>query len=1185
MAAAAYKTCTKCLQSFPLDHFLRHCNHACHNCASCQGVPTDGLTVPFSPLPSSLPLPASTLSLASAPTTTATATASTPSHLTPPLPLTVFLTKDSPTFHGLQQQLNDQVSALSDIAASLQHLLASSHNPEPQPPQPPSSQPVAATLASAMLPAANTAGSALGAPLPGCFAEFRVSIMVYAFTCQLELSRERGLLFSSKKAHLRTHEVIQQVIDNTLPPQDLGRLCNPDLLPVDDEHKHAVLVNSVLIKSIPSVASTSSTHHFTKLIPDVCCFAKAWTVYTCIWACATNNPNLGAGLGAFLLHSPPTSSPPADDTLATPQQPCGPSKTRLCGISTSALLPPSALLLSPPHQAAPTIKPSGPPSKHQKGLECQGLPQTLSKWRRQGTQQGLMARPAQRPPPLQGSARHINGPMGPSDLSTPPLQGLAQLVSNSASTLDLGTPLLQGSAQSVIMPVGLGGTRTPPLQGLAWLFDLVPAALNVPSADQCLSLLLDTWSHNPGPCPNTSFASNVFDPASQPARHGSMQEHAFAWSTLLSLYPDPIYCHQLLSMTKHGCLLSYDRPLIQYEGLQDLLAFVSQNPGCLLWKGDLQDTFWHIMTAEHDVHLLGFSYDGIHYCENVPTFGGSSSLWLFNLVTEFLNWLVMACLPTNWPINHYLDDTFGAIPASHAAHTLLPIHTLALAANALGLRLSPKKTFGASTKLKVLVSSPPHHSWQHMSGLMHAQRVMVAILGSTPLPLLSLPRLSLIAITRRTLAFWKLSLSLKPYDTSSLIGWVPPSSWCMSTKRTSSMASTWDAPTTHSPNVSCGKSSVSASSTTSQSSHTALQVPHMASPLVPPVLASPLMPPTSCGTALPPAPTAVPGVCPCPSSPSASDILGLAHPVFQPRASNCWSGSPTSPALVTLFTWPSTGLVPSDPTMWTLALTPQVSPATASSTPCTVTSTCTVLATQVLSSPSPCRSSTRSSSPWERWLTSSPKAASSFRWPLPLPLPASSAQASLSGTVALTAPPSSQSPPSGSVLEARKCCSSALALPASTLSPSLPSSPSSAVPSRLAASRHCNMLATLSVMVRPPGHRSTAPPLLTSSHSAGGALTATAATLTDQLRSAALWLHRPSSLSAMAPWFPAAPPGEIQAWPDPSLLAPNPIETALSCTGASTTGLAGRELLSSSPHLDPCNPFSVFSSQPCPCPI
>ncbi|SAM86288.1 uncharacterized protein UBRO_20335 [Ustilago bromivora] len=398
--------------------------------------------------------------------------------------------------------------------------------------------------------------------------------------------------------------------------------------------------------------------------------------------------------------------------------------------------------------------------------------------------------PAQRPPPPQGSAWHIDGPAGPPDLSTPPLQGLARLVSDSVSMLNLGTPLLQGSARSVIMPAGLGGTRTPLLQGLAWLFDLVLAALDVSSADWYLSLLLDVWSHDPGLCPNTSFASNVFNPASQPTRHGSMQEHAFAWSTLLSLYPDPVYCCQLLSMTEHSCLLGYNGLLcnaaccsdnlpissaghshlcreidaclakghpsvilagtnliespigvvpkphstklctihhlshpcqptaaalpsinasispgfirIWYKGLQDLLAFVSQNLGCLLWKGDLEkgdleDAFQHVVTAECDVHLLSFSYDGIHYCENTLTFGGSSSPWLFNLVTEFLHWLVVACLPANWPINYYLDDTFGAIPVSHTTHALLPVHTLAL-----GLWLSPKKTFGASTKLKVL---------------------------------------------------------------------------------------------------------------------------------------------------------------------------------------------------------------------------------------------------------------------------------------------------------------------------------------------------------------------------------------------------------------------------------------------------------------------------------------------------
>ncbi|KAJ1031719.1 hypothetical protein NDA13_002108 [Ustilago tritici] len=687
--------------------------------------------------------------LASAPTTAATTAASTPSHLTPPLPLTVFLTEDSPTFHSLQQELDDQASALSNIATSLQQLLASLRNPKPRLPQPPSSQPVAATLASATLPAANTAGSALGAPLPG------ESDMDHIFSWL-------------------SQEAIQQVINNALLPQDLGRMHNPDLLLVDNKHEHTVLVNGILIKSVPSVASTSSTHHITKLIPNVCCFAKAWTVYTCIQACTTNNPNLGAGLGAFLLHVIQTDHmhtwlSVASYILTTCQRRFGHASAALWAQQDQAAwnqhLSTAASFHPPPKSATPgganhqaNTQLSGPPSKRQKGLE--------------------------------GSAWHIDGPVGPPNLSTPLLQGLERLIGNSASMLNLGTPPLQGSAPSVVMPAGLGSTRTPLLQGLARLFNSVPAALNVPSADWCLSLLLNAWSHNPGPCPNTSFAGNVFDPASQPARHGSMQEHAFAWSTLLSLYPDPIYCHQLLGMTEHSCLLGHNGPLcnadcrsnnlpislasnshlcreiyaclaegrlsiipastnlvelpirvvpkphstklctihhlshpcqpmaaalpsvnagispgfirIRYEGLQDLLAFVSQNPGCLLWKGDLEDTFRHVVTAECNAHLLGFSYDSIRYRKNALTFGGSSSPWLFNLVAKFLHWLVAACLPANWPVNHYLDDTFGAVPVLHATHALLPVHILALAANALGLWLSPKKTFGASTKLEVL---------------------------------------------------------------------------------------------------------------------------------------------------------------------------------------------------------------------------------------------------------------------------------------------------------------------------------------------------------------------------------------------------------------------------------------------------------------------------------------------------
>ena len=141
---------------------------------------------------------------------------------------------------------------------------------------------------------------------------------------------------------------------------------------------------------------------------------------------------------------------------------------------------------------------------------------------------------------------------------------------------------------------------------------------------------------------------------------------------------------------------------IRYENLDALLSFVSKNPGCLLWKGDLEDAFRHVVIATPDAHLLGFSYDGVCYCENTLTFGSSSSPWLFNLVAEFLHWVVAACLPPDWPVGHYLDNTFGAVPASDTADTLWPVHVLALTAAALGLRLSPKKTFGNTTKLEIL---------------------------------------------------------------------------------------------------------------------------------------------------------------------------------------------------------------------------------------------------------------------------------------------------------------------------------------------------------------------------------------------------------------------------------------------------------------------------------------------------
>ncbi|SPO19907.1 uncharacterized protein UTRI_10008 [Ustilago trichophora] len=798
MAVSDRRTCTKCSQSFPIDHFRGRANRSCRHCASCRNVPTEGLSSPFSPVQPPIPLAITSPVVAASASTTHALEPSAPpapsttlagaSPLAVPLQPLPYLTEASPAFLRLQQQLDDQGSSLSGISNALQQLLASSR---PQPPTAPlPSTPQRAPAAPSLLaPTDSTSATGchhLGAPSPG--------------------ESDTNRIFS-----WLSREVVQQVLDDSLAPQDLGKLRNPDSLPVDSEDNNAVFVNGVLIRAAPSSGSSSSTRSFLRLVPDVRCFAEAWTVYTHLRSCATNDPNLGAGLGAFLIHIIETDrthtwSSVALYILTTCRRRFGHASAAVWAqqdqnawnqhLSTAASFrqpkkttqqPPSNRLTQQ-QQQQPQQQPQGPPSKRQKSAEVcfrfngGGCPEGDNCWRRHEctacserhpVRDYLPALPRRergsRTPPLQGSARHLDGQTGLLAPRPPPLQGLARLSPD---------------------PAGSTSSRTPPLQGSARPLDSVPAALDVPSADRCLSLLLAAWLRDPGPRPNTSFVADVFDPTTNPARQGSMQERSQAWSTLLHLYPDPVFRRQLLGMVQHGCLLGYDGPLrgadrhcanlpippaghshlrmeidarlaegrlsimapgtalvespigvvpkprstklrtihhlshprrplpdvlpsvnsgiqpgfiqIRYEGLGDLLTFVSQHPGCLLWKGDLEDAFRHVVTAEPDAHLLGFSYEGIRYRENALTFGGSSSPWLFNLVAEFLHWLVAACLPTGWPVNHYLDDTFGAVPASAAELALLPIHTLALAANTLGLRLSPKKTFGGVTKLEIL---------------------------------------------------------------------------------------------------------------------------------------------------------------------------------------------------------------------------------------------------------------------------------------------------------------------------------------------------------------------------------------------------------------------------------------------------------------------------------------------------
>ncbi|SAM84674.1 uncharacterized protein UBRO_20844 [Ustilago bromivora] len=137
---------------------------------------------------------------------------------------------------------------------------------------------------------------------------------------------------------------------------------------------------------------------------------------------------------------------------------------------------------------------------------------------------------------------------------------------------------------------------------------------------------------------------------------------------------------------------------IRYASLANILDFVWENPGCHLWKSDLTDAFRHIVMTLANAQLLGFSFAGHYYMETGLTFGGRSSPWLFNLFAEALHWVLQSTMSN--PVDHYLDDFFGAVPADSNLGQLL--HSLALACSALGLQLAPLKTFWAVTKLEIL---------------------------------------------------------------------------------------------------------------------------------------------------------------------------------------------------------------------------------------------------------------------------------------------------------------------------------------------------------------------------------------------------------------------------------------------------------------------------------------------------
>ncbi|SPC64150.1 uncharacterized protein UHOD_11689 [Ustilago sp. UG-2017b] len=739
MSISTRQTCSRCNQSLPPDHFVGRRSRPCKQCAACRGAPTEHLTPPFL-LVLAPDIPPTQVE--APPVSPPTAVEPLPAPATEPIPALVFdhsLVESSPAVVALNRKVDDLSASFTSVHASLTQVLAILSQSQPTPASAPNPAPT-----SAPAPVPTPAMSILPVPAPS-------SPVAGASSAPSPGESQVNCLFPWV-----SREVIQQIIDDSLLPQDLGKLRNPDTarsLPTPEvDH---VFINGVRVEAPTAASSASPVKVFLRHVPDVRTFAQVWAVYASIRACASNDPSLGASLAEFLVHvidvdATYTWASVAAYILSICRRRFGHTSAadwslrdhavhqdHLTATALRATRIPALYRPPPPTPSAPA-----PPAKCTKlGEVCfrfgTAIPSTAGS----------------------GSAPHWLGDFRPR-------------ISSAA-----------GLGSAFNRPASVAGHEIP-AAGLGALSSTGATGIKIPSAAG-----LGTATHL-DPRPNTDFVADVFDPDIEPARFGSMQDCADNWYRLLRRYPSGTFQRQLLGMIRHGCLLGYDGPLrnakrsarnlpipaeghthirreldarlreghltiippgtalvespigvvpkprstklqtihhlshprkpngttlpsvnagispsfvrIRYENLDALLSFVSKNPGCLLWKGDLEDTFCHVVTATPDAHLLGFSYDGVRYRENALTFGSSSSPWLFNLVAEFLHWVVAACLPPDWPVGHYLDDTFGAVPASDTTNTLWPVHVLALTAAALGLRLSPKKTFSNTTKLEIL---------------------------------------------------------------------------------------------------------------------------------------------------------------------------------------------------------------------------------------------------------------------------------------------------------------------------------------------------------------------------------------------------------------------------------------------------------------------------------------------------
>ena len=141
---------------------------------------------------------------------------------------------------------------------------------------------------------------------------------------------------------------------------------------------------------------------------------------------------------------------------------------------------------------------------------------------------------------------------------------------------------------------------------------------------------------------------------------------------------------------------------LQYIRVDDAIALILKHgPGCFMTKTDIQSAFRIIPIHPEDWELLGMAWKGFYYFDKTLPFGLRSAPFLFNQLSDALEWLIQNHLHIPSVI-HIFNDFFIAQPPPSSLCATALCHVLTLFEEELNIPLAPKKTFRPTQVLEFM---------------------------------------------------------------------------------------------------------------------------------------------------------------------------------------------------------------------------------------------------------------------------------------------------------------------------------------------------------------------------------------------------------------------------------------------------------------------------------------------------